>query len=67
MPGRNLMGGIFPLIDSFMFMHLTFAGASSLLGGVVGCHNSYIADTTLYPFLGRILKDSAEQLSRVHS
>ncbi len=33
--GRNLMGGIFPLIDTALFTHLGFPGAASLLGGLV--------------------------------
>jgi hypothetical protein len=33
--GRNLMGGIFPLIDTALFTNLGFAGAASLLGAVV--------------------------------
>jgi hypothetical protein len=56
MTGRNLMGGIFPLIDGFMFRRLTFAGASSLLGGVVSSYNSYIADNTLQPLFMRIYR-----------
>jgi len=31
---RNMLGGIFPLVTVPMFTRLTFAGASSLLGGV---------------------------------
>lgn len=29
------MGGVFPLVTGAMFKHLTFQGASSLLGGIV--------------------------------
>ena len=31
---RNMLGGIFPLVTAAMFNRLTFAGASSFLGGV---------------------------------
>ncbi|MCJ1393953.1 hypothetical protein MMC18_006830 [Xylographa bjoerkii] len=31
---RNMLGGIFPLITTAMFNRMTFAGASSFLGGV---------------------------------
>ncbi|CAF9906830.1 MAG: hypothetical protein ALECFALPRED_002665 [Alectoria fallacina] len=31
---RNMLGGIFPLVTTAMFNHMTFAGASSFLGGV---------------------------------
>jgi multidrug resistance protein len=31
---RNVLGGIFPLVTTAMFNHLTFQGASSLLGGI---------------------------------
>lgn len=31
---RNMLGGIFPLITSAMFHRMTFAGASSFLGGI---------------------------------
>ena len=31
---RNMLGGIFPLVTTAMFKHMTFAGASSFLGGV---------------------------------
>ena len=31
---RNILGGIFPLITTAMFNRMTFAGASSFLGGV---------------------------------
>lgn len=33
--GRNMLGGIFPLIAEPMFRRMTIAGASSFLGGVV--------------------------------
>jgi hypothetical protein len=33
--GRNILGGGFPLIAPAMFNHLTFAGASTVLGGIV--------------------------------
>jgi len=33
--GRNMLGGIFPLITEPMFRRMTIAGASSFLGGVV--------------------------------
>ena len=33
--GRNMLGGVFPVITSAMFNRLTFQGASSFLGGVV--------------------------------
>lgn len=31
---RNILGGIFPLVTTAMFNRMTFAGASSFLGGV---------------------------------
>ncbi|KAL6716519.1 hypothetical protein ACLMJK_006086 [Lecanora helva] len=31
---RNMLGGVFPLVTSAMFHRMTFAGASSFLGGV---------------------------------
>lgn len=31
---RNMLGGVFPLIASAMFNRMTFAGASSFLGGI---------------------------------
>ena len=31
---RNMLGGIFPLVTTAMFKRMTFAGASSFLGGV---------------------------------
>ena len=31
---RNILGGVFPLIATSMFRHLTFQGASSVLGGI---------------------------------
>ena len=31
---RNMLGGAFPLVTTAMFKHMTFAGASSFLGGV---------------------------------
>ncbi|KFX91424.1 hypothetical protein V490_05908 [Pseudogymnoascus sp. VKM F-3557] len=31
---RNMLGGVFPLVTAPMFKHLTFQGASSLLGGI---------------------------------
>ena len=31
---RNMLGGVFPLLTVAMFRHLTFQGASSLLGGI---------------------------------
>lgn len=34
-PGRNILAGVFPLLTHAMFTRMTFAGASSLLGGVV--------------------------------
>jgi hypothetical protein len=33
--GRNLLGGIFPLVTAAMFTNLGYPGASSLLGGIV--------------------------------
>lgn len=33
--GRNMLGGIFPLVAGFMFNNLGYPGASSLLGGLV--------------------------------
>lgn len=33
--GRNLLGGIFPLVTTAMFTNLGYPGASSLLGGIV--------------------------------
>jgi len=41
--GRNLLGGIFPLVTTAMFTNLGYPGASSLLGGIVSyihclCH-----------------------------
>lgn len=38
--GRNILGGIFPLVTTAMFTNLGYPGASSLLGGIVshiGC------------------------------
>ncbi len=32
---RNMMGGVFPLVTHAMFRKMTFAGASSFLGGLV--------------------------------
>ena len=32
---RNMLGGVFPLITTAMFNRLTYAGASSFLGGMV--------------------------------
>ena len=32
---RNMLGGVFPLVTGAMFHRMTFAGASSFLGGVV--------------------------------
>ena len=34
-PGRNMLGGIFPLLTHAMFARMRFAGALSFLGGVV--------------------------------
>lgn len=31
---RNMLGGVFPLVTAAMFRRMTFAGASSFLGGV---------------------------------
>ena len=33
--GRNLLGGIFPLVTAAMFTNLGYPEASSLLGGIV--------------------------------
>lgn len=33
--GRNLLGGVFPLVTAAMFNNLGYPGASSLLGGIV--------------------------------
>lgn len=33
--GRNLLGGVFPLVATAMFTNLGYPGASSLLGGIV--------------------------------
>lgn len=33
--GRNLLGGVFPLVTTAMFTNLGYPGASSLLGGLV--------------------------------
>lgn len=33
--GRNILGGIFPLITDVMFTNLGYPAASSLLGGIV--------------------------------
>jgi hypothetical protein len=33
--GRNIMGGIFPLVDTALFNNLGFPGAASLLGAFV--------------------------------
>lgn len=35
MLGRNILGGIFPLVTAAMFNNLSFQGAASLLGGLV--------------------------------
>lgn len=35
--GRNLLGGVFPLVTNAMFTNLGYPGASSLLGGIVRC------------------------------
>jgi hypothetical protein len=35
MTGRNLLGGVFPLVTNAMFTNLGYPGASSLLGGIV--------------------------------
>jgi hypothetical protein len=36
MPGRNLLGGVFPLVTNALFNNLGYPAASSLLGGIVG-------------------------------
>ena len=33
--GRNLLGGVFPLVTNAMFTNMGYPGASSLLGGIV--------------------------------
>lgn len=33
--GRNLLGGVFPLVTNAMFTNLGYPEASSLLGGIV--------------------------------
>ena len=67
MIGRNIMGGIFPLIDGFMFRHLTFEGASSLLGGVVSPHIHISLTAPCINFPAGIIESIADPLSRVHS
>jgi hypothetical protein len=32
--GRNIFGGVLPLVNNIMFQNITYQGASSLLGGV---------------------------------
>lgn len=34
-----MLGGVFPLLTHAMFTRMTFAGASSFLGGVVSQHD----------------------------
>lgn len=36
--GRNLLGGVFPLVANAMFTNMGFPAASSLLGGIVRTH-----------------------------
>lgn len=33
--GRNLLGGVFPLVANAMFTNMGYPAASSLLGGIV--------------------------------
>lgn len=35
--GRNMLGGVFPLVTNAMFTNLGYPEASSLLGGLVSC------------------------------
>jgi hypothetical protein len=35
--GRNLLGGVFPLVTNAMFNNLGYPEASSLLGALVSC------------------------------
>lgn len=42
--GRNLLGGVFPLVTYAMFNNLGFPAASSLLGGVVSSQSHTIID-----------------------
>lgn len=53
LPGRNLLGGVFPLITNALFTNVGYPGASSLLGGIV----SWILDVPLM----------CTNCSRVHS
>lgn len=46
--GRNLLGGVFPLVTNAMFTNLGYPGASSLLGGIV-------SQRTYFPLAGSIL------------
>lgn len=39
-PGRNLLGGVFPLVTNAMFINLGFPEASSLLGAIVSSTSS---------------------------
>ena len=38
-PGRNLLGGVFPLVTHALFTNLGYPAASSLLGGIVSAMN----------------------------
>lgn len=53
--GRNIMGGVFPLIDTALFIRLTFSGAASLLGGLVS--PSFQCIPTLIHLAQIIVKD----------
>jgi hypothetical protein len=52
MTGRNLLGGVFPLVTNAMFTNLGYPGASSLLGGIVSfciCGKGFNADLDREP------------------
>jgi hypothetical protein len=52
MTGRNLLGGVFPLVTNAMFTNLGYPGASSLLGGIVSfciCEKGFNADLDREP------------------
>jgi hypothetical protein len=44
--GRNLLGGVFPLVTNAMFNNLGFPAASSLLGGIVSLQSDTIYQAT---------------------
>ena len=53
---RNMLGGVFPLVTGAMFHRMTFAGASSFLGGVVN-YPSLTVFCTYLSGLGSSLDD----------